>query len=110
MGRIDLARAASTEQVAPPSTTASTAPAPPGTVGAEQRPVATTAPDSAPSTPAPAGGTPAKPTLPGTEEAAPFDSPDDADDGAPGWLIAAAVAALLTSGGLTARVAWRQAA
>lgn len=111
MGRIDLARAVSDAPTTPlPTTTVPITPAtaapPPGqtpTTPTTARPTSTTV---AP----PPGGT-TTPTLPGPEQAAPFEGPGPtAGDEPPGWLVAAAVAALLASGALASTVAWRELA
>jgi subtilisin family serine protease len=106
-GRIDLAAAAGTAGGASGSSTSGPASGPSSTV-TEATP--TTTPTSVP-----AAATAPPPTVaagpvvstPEISAAAPFSAKPPGDDGPPPWLLATAVGALLASGAVTARGAWR---
>lgn len=111
MGRIDLARAVR-GAAATPAPTPTSAPVTPATAPSPAGEVPPTNPAAAvlPTTTLPPGAeaTP-PPTLPGPEQAAPFDGPTEPPEEPAGWLIAVAVAALLASGAaLASTVAWRR--
>ena len=109
MGLIDLARAVSNAPSATTPTTRPLTPATAPTTDGSGAPPPTPPTTAAPPTTAPAAGGAPPPTLPGPEQAAPFDDAGDPDEEPPGWLVVLAVAAVLASGALTSTVAWRRA-